>query len=102
MTTTIETTDYVHETGMRMVSLKDITTELPEGWEAGLIEQERDSELSRMHAVDLAIAQYQGRCAEGRGDAEVIKDAQRRLEDAAWDMDIYLSTCDEIAQELAR
>lgn len=94
-TTTIETTDYIHSTGVPMVSLKTITTELPQGWGEGFSPAECDAMLARIHAAAVEIEQYRGLIAEGKGSQQALDYALLRLEDA--EPEAYLEISDEIA-----
>ena len=101
MKTTIETTDYIHATGMRMVSLKDIETSFPEHWEnEETTDAEREQITSRMHAADIAIAEYRGKIAEGTGDADKLEEVIADLQDAGDDPDSYLILCGGIDKAL--
>jgi hypothetical protein len=97
MKTTIETTDYIHQTGLPMVSLKTVDTTLPAGWGNGYSDVEQQEMVQRMHAADVEIEQYRGRIAEGKGDADNLAYVLKQLEDA--DQDAYLSICDDIAKD---
>ena len=97
MKTTIETTDYIHQTGLPMVSLKDVVTELPEGWGDGYDETERSEMLALMHETDLEIARYRGLLNEGKGAQDNLDYVLLLLQDA--DQDACLALSAEIAKD---
>jgi len=93
--TTIETTDYMHQTGNPMRSLKTITTDDHDDWSAEALKTE--------HAYEVAKVEAKGRIAEigpnAQALAEILESAEADLE-MATDMEGYQATYEKITADL--
>lgn len=95
MTTTIDTTDYIHAaTGMRMRSLKTIRTESHDDW--------TDEALAAEHAYEVAVAEARGMIAERQHADDLFAILSNTFDDfeSCLDMDSFQATYERLTKSL--
>lgn len=104
MKTTIDYCTGIHETGMMMTELRDVITELPQGY-GDCPQDDKDRVSSSLHRFELAILESRSRMNAAGQDSEAVDQWLSEHEDELFDAanedpDFFCSVYDAASESL--